>query len=168
MQRVGVIIGSTRQGRAADAVVQWLKQYLVSTDERTFVWLDLREYHLPFLDEESEHPMVQKWREAVSSCDRFIIVTPEYNHGYSGVLKNAIDTLKEEWFDKKVGFVSYGGIAAGSRAVEQLRQVVVELRMIPVRDSVHIPNIWAAFTPEGFPHDTRLSHQIAPLLDALK
>ena len=75
----------------------------------------------------------------VSAADAFVFVTPEYNYGYNAVLKNALDFLHSEWADKPVGFLSYGGVAAGTRSVQQLKQVVTALRMVPVVESVNVP-----------------------------
>jgi NAD(P)H-dependent FMN reductase len=85
------------------------------------------------------HEHTINWGRIVERCDAFVFVTPEYNFGYSAVLKNAIDYLSQEWADKPVGFLSYGGVAAGTRAVQQLKQVVTALKMIPIAESVNIP-----------------------------
>jgi len=82
---------------------------------------------------------VQKWANKVAEADGYIIVSPEYNHGYPAVLKNAFDHIYPEWNNKPVGFVSYGN-AGGARAIEQLRQVVVELQMAPIKHAIHIPS----------------------------
>ena len=81
----------------------------------------------------------REWSEIVGAADAFVIVTAEYNSGYPAALKNALDYLHHEWHHKPVGFVSYGGVSAGTRAVQQLKQVVTTLRMLPVVDSVSIP-----------------------------
>ena len=86
-----------------------------------------------------DHPVVVKWREKIREADGFIICTPEYNHGYPAVLKNAIDYVYSVWGRKAVAFVSWGG-TGGARGVEQLRLVAVELDMVPIRWAVHIPN----------------------------
>jgi NAD(P)H-dependent FMN reductase len=102
---------------------------------------------MPFFDEPVSpsmikepyaNPAVQAWTKKIAEGDAFIIVSPEYNHGYSAVLKNALDYVYKEWNNKPVGFVSYGSVG-GARAIEQLRQVAVELQMAPIRNSVHIP-----------------------------
>jgi NAD(P)H-dependent FMN reductase len=107
-----------------------------------FELVDLRDYPLPHLDEplppslgqyQNEH--TQQWAAKIASFDGFVIVTPEYNHGPSGVLKNAIDYLYAEWTNKAVGFVSYGSVG-GARAVEHLRLVAGELQMADVRQQV--------------------------------
>ena len=79
-----------------------------------------------------------KWTAKVAEADGFVIIAPEYNHGYSAVLKNALDYVGSEWNNKAVGFVSYGS-AMGARAIEQLRSVVIELGMAPIKYSVHMP-----------------------------
>ena len=81
--------------------------------------------------------VVQKWSAKINEADAFIIVSPEYNHGYSSVLKNAMDWLFPEWTRKPVGFVGYGS-ASGARAIEQLRGVAIELKMVPISKSLHL------------------------------
>ena len=108
--------------------------------------VDLADLGLPLLDEPNHprlrqyaHQHTKDWSAIVDAADAFVFVTPEYNYGYPASLKNAIDYLHQEWQHKPVGFVSYGGVAAGTRAVQQLKQVVTTLRMLPVFDSVNIP-----------------------------
>src|SRR3989338_2823805 len=84
---------------------------------------------------------VQRWTKKIKEADGFIIVAPEYNHGYTAVLKNALDYVSTEWNNKPVGFVAYGS-AGGARAVEQLRAVAIELQMAPVRNAVNIMAPW--------------------------
>jgi NAD(P)H-dependent FMN reductase len=97
------------------------------------------------------NPDVQRWADRISDGDAFIMVSPEYNHGYPAVLKNAIDHLYPEWVNKPVGFVGYGN-AGGARSIEQLRQVVVELSMTPIRSAIHIPvAIYLAVMNEPLP-----------------
>src|SRR4029079_5867339 len=106
---------------------------------------DLAEWNLPFLDE-PKHPKLReytkehtmRWSAEVDAADAFVFVMPEYNHGFNAPLKNAIDYLHQEWQHKPAGFVSYGGVAAGRRAVQQLKQVLISLNMLPVNDAVAI------------------------------
>lgn len=144
--KIQIIIGSTRQGRYSDKAAQWLLEELKKETQVEAELVDLRDYTLPFFDEPISpmrgngtytKPEVQKWADKIKSADAYIMITPEYNHGYSAVLKNAIDHLYPEWNYKPVGFLSYGA-AGGARAVEQMRQVVVELKMLPVKDALHI------------------------------
>jgi NAD(P)H-dependent FMN reductase len=95
-------------------------------------------------------------------------VTPEYNYGYPASVKNAIDYLHQEWQHKPVGFVSYGGVAAGTRAVQQLKQVVTALRMLPVTDSVNIPFYTQFMDSDGTLHANAVMEQAADtMLDEL-
>lgn len=120
--------------------------------------LDLRDYPMPLYSDSNEvknragkHPnqTVEQWLEKVSAARGFVIITPEYNHSYSSVLKNAIDYGYKQWNGKPVGFVAYGGYAGGSRAAEHLRQVAAELQMYDIRDQVLIPTVWQAFDEKG-------------------
>lgn len=158
MAKIQVILGSTRQGRSGDKVAAWVMKELAHIPGAEYELLDLRDYPLPFFDEpvspgskpgEYTHEEAKRWSEKIKEGAGYILVTPEYNHGYPAVLKNALDYLYVEWNDKPVGFVSYGGAAAGARSVEQLTEVVRELHMIAVRDAVLIPLVWAAFDAEG-------------------
>lgn len=153
--RILVILGSTRAGRQGEQVARWLMRQLERQPGADFELVDLRDYPLPFFDSPvppaSGHymPEARRWAEKVASGDGFIILTPEYNHGYPGVLKNALDHVYREWNHKPVAFVSYGAVGGGYRAVEQLREVAVELQMAPIREQVGIPLVWMAFDEAG-------------------
>jgi NAD(P)H-dependent FMN reductase len=156
--KIKVILGSTREGRAGENVAKWVMKSLEAETSAQLSLLDLKDYPLPFfadaippLMRQGKHPLpeVQKWIDQIDDADGFIIITPEYNHSFTAVLKNALDYPCREWHDKSVGFVSYGAASGGIRAVEQLRQVVGELHMYDVRDQVSIPMIWAAFDEAG-------------------
>lgn len=142
MTRIGIILGSTRPNRNGEQVARWVLDLASRRDDAEFELIDLRDYPLPHLDEplppsfgqyQNEH--TRQWAAKIASFDGFVIVTPEYNHGTSGVLKNAIDYLYAEWTNKAVGFVSYGSVG-GARAVEHLRLVAGELQMADVRQQV--------------------------------
>jgi len=142
MTRIGIILGSTRPNRNGEQVAKWVFDIASRHHDAEFELVDLRDYPLPHLDEplppslgqyQNEH--TKQWADKIASFDGFVIVTPEYNHGTSGVLKNAIDYLYAEWNNKAVGFVSYGAVG-GARAVEHLRLVAGELQMADVRQQV--------------------------------
>lgn len=144
---IKIIIGSTRQGRFGDKPAQWIQDEISKMDGVESEVLDLRDYSMPFFNEAMGPAMipepytdkvVQKWTAKIAEADGFIMISPEYNHGYAAVLKNALDYVYKEWNRKPVGFVSYGGVS-GARSVEQLRQVVVELQMAPIRSAIHFP-----------------------------
>jgi NAD(P)H-dependent FMN reductase len=142
MPRIGIILGSTRPGRNGEQVARWVLEIASARDDAEYELVDLLDYPLPHLDEpippslgqyQNEH--TKAWADKIDSFDGYVMVTPEYNHSTSGVLKNAIDYLFGEWANKAVGFVSYGG-AGGARAVEHLRLVAGELQMADVRQQV--------------------------------
>ena len=139
-----VIFGSTRQGRRGDVVATWLMDRLATRTDATFALVDLREVALPFFDAPAPPasgaivPQAEQWAAQVERADGFLFVTPEYNHGYPAVLKNAIDHLYHPWVHKPAAIMSYGGFAAGYRAAEQLRQVLIEVKMVPIREQVGI------------------------------
>jgi NAD(P)H-dependent FMN reductase len=113
-----------------------------------------------------QDPQVVAWSDKVSTADGYVLVTPEYNHGYPAVLKNALDHVVRQWRHKPVGFVGYGGPGAGIRAVEQLRQVVIELEMIPLRQQVSIANVYLVFDTDGaLTAPARPDRQAAAVLD---
>jgi NAD(P)H-dependent FMN reductase len=142
MPRIGIILGSTRPNRNGEQVARWVLEVASQRQDAEFELVDLRDYPLPHLDEPLPPSMGQyandhtkQWAAKIASFDGFVIVTPEYNHSTSGVLKNAIDFLYAEWHNKAVGFVSYGGVG-GARAAEHLRRVAGELQMADVRQQV--------------------------------
>jgi NAD(P)H-dependent FMN reductase len=146
MPRLSIIIGSTRPGRAGLPIADWFVQRARRHGGFELDVVDLAELNLPMLDEPNHprlrqytHQHTKDWSVRVAGSGAFVIVTPEYNHGYSAPVKNAIDYLHHEWHYKPVGFVSYGGVAAGTRAMQQLKQVVTALRMLPLTDAVNIP-----------------------------
>ncbi|AEW98605.1 NADPH-dependent FMN reductase [Streptantibioticus cattleyicolor] len=142
MTRIGIILGSTRPNRVGEQVAAWAYAMASRRADAQFELVDLRDHPLPLLDEplppslgqyHNEH--TKRWSAKIASFDGYVIVTPEYNHGIPGALKNAIDYLYREWNNKAVGFVSYGSVG-GTRAVEQLRLVAGELQMADVRQQV--------------------------------
>ena len=142
MVRLGIVTGSTRPGRKAEAVARWVYEIAQQRGDAEYEVVDLQDFNLPLLDEpmppsmgQYRQPHTLAWAEKIASFDAFVFVTPEYNHGTSGALKNAIDFLYREWNNKAAGFVGYGG-AGGVRAVESLRLVMGELQVADVRAQV--------------------------------
>lgn len=143
-----IVLGSTRPGRAGAAVTEWFTEQARAHGGFEVAVADLAEVNLPLFDEPNhpmtgayEHEHTRAWSALVARANALVFVTPEYNHGYPAALKNALDYLNREWRYKACGFVSYGGVSAGLRAVHQLKQVVTALRMVPVTDAVSIPFI---------------------------
>jgi NAD(P)H-dependent FMN reductase len=175
MPTLTVIIASTRPGRAGLPIAEWFVTRARANGAFHVEVADLAEIDLPLLDEPN-HPRLRRylhqhtkdWSETVDAADAFVIVTPEYNYGYPAAIKNAIDYLHEEWKYKPVGFVSYGGIAAGTRAVQQLKQVVTTLKMFPVFESVNIPFHTQFIDEEGQVQANEVMEQAADaMLDEL-
>lgn len=142
MLKIAIIIGSTRPGRIGEGVAKWVYEVAQKRTDAKFELVDIKEFNLPLLDEPAPSFMGQytkqhtkTWSAKIDSFDGFVFVAPEYNHGISGALKNAIDFLNREWNNKAAGFVSYGG-NGGSRAVEHLRLVLAELQVATVRNQV--------------------------------
>jgi NAD(P)H-dependent FMN reductase len=142
-----VIIASTRPGRAGEAIGRWFVERSRRDGRFAVEVTDLAALALPMMNE-PHHPRTRRyvhehtkaWSEAVEASDAFVFIMPEYNHGFSGPLKNAIDYLHDEWEFKPVGFVSYGGLSGGMRAVQLLKPVLSALRMMPVTDQVALAN----------------------------
>jgi NAD(P)H-dependent FMN reductase len=142
--RIGIVIGSTRPSRFGEKPAAWLHGIARRRADLDFEVIDLRDYPLPLFNEPGspawgpiKNEVAQRWAAKLAGLDGFILVTPEYNHGPSAVLKNALDYAYKEFVRKPVAFVGYGGVG-GARAVEQLRLVAVELQMVSVRNAVHI------------------------------
>src|SRR3954452_10012429 len=134
--RLAIIIGSTREGRFAPTVARWFGEQADRRDDLTVDVVDLAEAQLPDTLTNTPGPKVEALRQRLSGAEAFVVVTPEYNRSFPASLKNAIDWYSKEWRAKPVAFVSYGGIAGGLRAVEQLRQVFTELHAVTIRDTV--------------------------------
>lgn len=154
--RLAVVIGTVRPGRIGPAFARWFSDVAVGHGGFDVTTIDLAEVDLPFHDEPHHpktgtyvHDHTRKWSRLVDASDAIVLVTPEYNYGYSPVLKNALDYLHREWADKPVGFVGYGGIGAGTRAIQQLKQVVTTLRMVPVFEAVNVPFAQRALDESG-------------------
>jgi len=142
MIKIAIVIGSTRPGRKAEVVARWVYGIATKRSDAEFELVDIKDFDLPLLDEpmppamgQYSQPHTKAWAAKVASFDAYVFVTPEYNHGTSGALKNAIDYLYREWNNKAAGFVGYGS-AGGTRAVEQLRLVMGELLVADVRAQV--------------------------------
>lgn len=156
MPLLQIVIGSTRPGRVGLPVAEWFTERALESRLFDIEVVDLAEVSLPLLDEPHhprlgryEHEHTRRWSAIVSPADAFVFVVPEYNYGFNAATKNAIDYLHAEWKDKPVGFVSYGGVAAGTRAVQMLKQVVTTLHMVPVFESVNIPFVQQFLDVDG-------------------
>src|SRR5690348_8280639 len=146
MYQLKVILATTREGRKGPSVADWFMELVKKEQDFEAELLDLKAIGLPFMDE-PEHPRfrryhhehTKRWSGIIDSADAFVFVTCEYNYGMPAPLKNALDFLYQEWNYKPVGFVSYGGISGGIRAVQMLKLVVTAQKMMPLAEGVHIP-----------------------------
>lgn len=145
--RITVVLGGNANGRTGPVVSGWFLDRAASREGLTLDVLDVAELDLG--DGHGTSP--DSFPSRIAAADGFVVVTPEYNHGYPGPLKSAVDTARKEWFAKPVAFVSYGGMSGGLRAVEQLRAVFAELHVTSVRTSVSLHNAQRMFGPEGAP-----------------
>ena len=169
--RVAIIIGSTRPNRKSAKVALWVFEQARERDDLDVELVDLADQGLPVFDEgippgagKYERDHTKRWAALIDSFDGYVFVTPEYNHGIPGVLKNALDFIYAEWNDKVAGFVGYGN-TGGARSVEQLRLVMAELQVATVRSTVAL-SIFTDFDKENnFTPDERHLKKLGAMLD---
>ncbi|UTH49168.1 NAD(P)H-dependent oxidoreductase [Loktanella salsilacus] len=144
LPNIAIIIGSTRDSRFADKPAAWMLKQAQARGDMTVELVDLRDFDLPLFNEmggnkfvPTQNPAALAWQAKIAEFDGYIFVTAEYNHSVTGALKNALDQAYVEWNRKPMGAIGYGGLGA-ARAVEHLRNIAVELEMVPVRGAVHI------------------------------
>jgi NAD(P)H-dependent FMN reductase len=170
-----IVTASTRPTRAGASVGAWVAETARAHGGFEAEVVDLARLDLPVLNEPHHpatgkyvHDHTKQWSATVRRAQAFVLVTPEYNHGYPASLKNALDYLGKEWWYKAVGFVSYGGVSAGLRATAQLKQVVTALRMVPVADAVSIPFVAERLEDSGdFRSDDGLDAAAKKMFDEL-
>jgi NAD(P)H-dependent FMN reductase len=181
MLNLKILVGSSRDGRAADTVLPWLTRRIECHGGFDVEVLDPRDWNLPMFaesfatvgnpqDPTYSHPLVHTWNNTLRSADAVVIVTPEYNHSIPAVLKNALDTLFFSFAlrHKPAAVVGYsGGPVGGARAIEHLVQILIEAEAVPLRNTVLIPTVHAAFTESGDPIDAGTDAALAILLDDL-
>ncbi len=172
--KIQIILGSTREGRKGIKVANWVLEQAKKRTDFEVELIDLKEWNLPFLEDSNlpgsgnySYDYTKKWSKKISEGDGYLIVTPEYNHGYSAVLKNALDLLFKEWNKKPVAFVSYGGVVGGSRAIEQLRQVVIELQMVSTSEALYFIRTSDHFDEDGKLKDESWNPRLEKVFDQL-
>lgn len=155
--KIALIIGSTRKTRFADKPAQWMLKQAQARDDMTVELVDLRDFDLPLFDEPasnaympSSNPQAVKWQQKIGEFDGYIFVVAEYNHSITGALKNALDQAFVEWGHKPMAAIAYGSMG-GARALEHLRNIAVELHMVPTRNAVHIGggDFWRVWPAAG-------------------
>jgi len=164
--KIGIIIGSTRNGRVGDQVGQWVLEQSKKLGHVAYELVDIKMFNLPFIGTTDDQSAVEKWNRKLSELDGFVFVTSEYNHSISGALKNALDLAKDNWNNKAAAIVSYGS-AGGARAAEHLRGILGELQIADVRTHVLLSLFedfenWTVFKPRDLhqPNLTLLFKQL--------
>ena len=163
---IHVILGSTRKGRFSEKPGTYIYGELARREGVKAELVDLRDWPLPFYDEAGSpnslkgnflSELGKKWNDKVAEADGYIVINPEYNHGYTAVLKNAFDWVYgAHWAQKPIGFVSYGS-TLGARSVGQIRQVAIECQLVPIRNAIHIPSdVYKAVASATNPLDPEL------------
>ncbi|HWV25052.1 MAG TPA: NAD(P)H-dependent oxidoreductase [Thermomicrobiales bacterium] len=147
--RLAIVVGSTREGRFGHIVANWFARHARNHAGFDVDVIDIATMHFPV--DMSRNADVEDFSARIDAADAIVVLSPEYNHSYSGPLKTAIDSLKEEWKAKPVGFVAYGGMSGGLRAVEALRVVFAELHAVTVRDTVSFHIARTQFDEQGEP-----------------
>jgi len=182
MLSLKIILGSTRDGRAADRVSPWVIRHAQALAGYEIELLDLREWALPMFAETAgtvgdfanpsySRPLVHKWNQTVRAADAVLIITPEYNHSVPAVLKNAIDSLFFSFAlrNKPVALVAYSaGQVGGARSVEHLAHILIEAEAVPLRNTVLIPAVHAAFDSNGDPVNPTTDHALTVLFEDLQ
>src|SRR6266542_608082 len=173
MLRVAIVTGSARPGRNNEALARWVSGVAKEREDAEFELVYIIDFDVPLLVEpmppvlgQYSHGHTKAWSEKIGAFDAYVFVTPEYNHGVSGALKNAIDYLYREWNNKAAGFVSYGS-AGGARAVEHLRLVMAELMVATVRAQVMLSLFTDFENFSKFKPDPRHEREVHTILDQL-
>lgn len=169
--KIAVITGSTRPQRNNEAVARWVCKLARKRTDAEFKFVDIQDYHLPLLDEPAPPNLGQytqahtkKWAATIAAFDAYVFVTPEYNHGPSAALKNAIDYLFREWNNKAAGFVSYGAVG-GARAVEHLRGILANVQIATVHAQVMLSLFTDFENFSTFRPDPRHEQEVHAMLD---
>jgi NAD(P)H-dependent FMN reductase len=169
--KIAVITGSTRPGRKNEAVARWVYELARKRSDAAFEFVDIKDYDLPLLDEpvpaamgQYSQPHTKTWAAKIAAFDAYVFVTPEYNHGTSAALKNAIDYLFREWNNKAAGFVSYGG-AGGARAAEHLRLILANVMVATVQAQVMLSLFTDFENFATFRPDARHEQELHTMLD---
>lgn len=172
--KVGIVLGSTRNGRKSEDVGTWVYELTKDTPGLDIEIVDIKAFDLPFLGTTSDTTNVDRWKAKLTELDAFIFVVAEYNHSITGALKNALDLAREEWNNKAAGIVSYGS-AGGARAAEHLRGILAELQVASVRTHILLTLFddfenFSRFTPRNIHDDnvTILTNQLSAWAAALK
>ena len=170
-----VVIASTRPGRVGPAVAHWFDDFARRHGHFDVRLVDLKDFGLPVYDEprhpamqQYEHAHTKAWSASVAATDAFVFVTPEYNYNPPPSLVNALNYVYREWNYKACGFVSYGGVSGGLRAVQAVKQLVTTLKMMPMVEGVMVPMVAQALDGQGvFVSNELIDHSAQQMLEEL-
>ncbi|MDR0934571.1 MAG: NAD(P)H-dependent oxidoreductase [Burkholderiaceae bacterium] len=172
MNRIAIIMGSTRPTRNCDVISRWVYEIASKRNDAQFELVDIADYNLPLLDEpwpavmqRYTRPHTKKWSEKISTFDGFVFVVPEYNHSIPAALKNAIDFLAVEWKDKAAAYVGYSGDGA-VRAIEHMRQIMGQFQVASIRTQVAI-SLYTDFENQTFKPAARHEETLGSMLNSL-
>lgn len=173
--RLHIVICSTRPGRVGPSVARWFHEFAGEHGEFETELVDLADFNLPVFDEphhpakqQYQHEHTKRWSESVAVADAYIFVTPEYNHSPPPSLVNALDCVYREWNYKPCGFVSYGGVAGGLRAVQAVKPQITTLKMMPLMEGVMDPMVNQQIDENGvFRSNELIDKSAVTLLDEL-
>jgi len=172
--KLGVVIASVRPGRVGLPVGEWFFETAKKHGKFDVALIDLAEVNLPLLDEprhprfkDYQHEHTKKWSATVSEMDAFVFVTPEYDYSAPASLLNALQFIYQEWNYKAASFVSYGGVSAGTRAVNALRITCTALKLVPLAEAVHIPFVGKTIVEGKFVAPEGLEASATVVLDEL-
>lgn len=165
---IPIILGTAREGRQSEKVAKFVHGEVTNSPEIETELLDVRDFRLPATDNTEGSETAKRLIDKINKADGFIVVSPEYNHGYPGELKMMLDLAYQQYARKPLGIVgvSSGGLG-GARMVEQLRQVSVEFHMVPIREAVYFSTVKKLFDQSGKILDESYSRKIGKLLEEL-
>ncbi|NGP46696.1 NAD(P)H-dependent oxidoreductase [Bacillaceae bacterium SIJ1] len=166
---IGIILGSTRQGRVSPQVGEWVKGIADQRGDANYEIVDMTDFDLPFLGTtDGSEPGIAAWNEKLAQLDGFVFVVQEYNHSITGALKNAIDFAREAWYNKAAGIVSYGS-TGGARAAEHLRGICAEIKVADVRTHPTLSMFTDFVNGSEFkPQELHLTHVNAMLTEVVE
>ena len=176
LPKLHIVICSTRPGRVGPSVAQWFHGFALEHDKFDVELVDLADFNLPVYDEpvhparqDYKHEHTKKWSASVAAADAFIFVMPEYNFSAPPSLVNALDYVYREWNYKPCGFVSYGGVSGGLRAVQSVKMQITTMKMMPMMEGVMVPMVATMLDGEGqFKANAMIDKSAATLLDELR
>ncbi len=176
LPKLHILICSTRPGRIGPSVAGWFHGFAQQHGKFEIALIDLADFNLPIYDEpihparqDYKHEHTRKWSASVASADAYIFVTPEYNYSPPPSLVNALDYVYREWNYKPCGFVSYGGVSGGLRAVQNVKMQVTTLKMMPMMEGVMVPMAASLIDDKGtFQSNELIDKSAATLLDELR